>query len=85
MVAPTSAGKTFVSFYVTEKLKTAPVCTRKGGEIKARIVIITPTDTLGNQMQAELWSRYGDKLSVGVWTPDFRMVGYFKKFGLTLF
>ena len=50
--APTSSGKTFISFYVMEKVLREP----SGGE--GIVVYVSPTKALVNQVQADLYARF---------------------------
>lgn len=72
IAAPTSSGKTFISFYAMEQVLRS--C--KGIENKA--VYLAPTKTLVNQVEAEITARfaknYGDRSGsvVGLFTGDYR-------------
>ena len=72
--APTSAGKTFISFYVMEQVL------RENTNGKGVVVYVAPTKALVNQVQADIFARYQKRLSgdgsgrvmCGVFTRDFR-------------
>lgn len=71
VVAPTSAGKTFISFYAMRKVLEAD----DGGVL----VYVAPTKALVNQIAAEIQARYSKKFKYGgksVWaihTRDYRI------------
>lgn len=50
--APTSSGKTFISFYIMEQVLREPV----GGE--GCVVFVAPTKALVNQVEADLYARF---------------------------
>lgn len=71
--APTSTGKTFISFYTItramERMKSEPVSVSQHDDIRARVVFVAPTLALCNQMAATISDRYGSAnvgLFVGV-------------------
>ncbi|KAF8857718.1 P-loop containing nucleoside triphosphate hydrolase protein [Acephala macrosclerotiorum] len=71
VVAPTSAGKTFISFYAMEQVL------RAGND--GVLVYVAPTKALVNQIAAEIQGRFSKKFPVpgkGVWaihTRDYRV------------
>ena len=70
VVAPTSSGKTFISFYTMQQVISKNL-RRKSGEAKAFVVYVSPTKALVNQVAAEVYGKY-QKALVGVFTRDFR-------------
>eukprot|EP00045_Choanoeca_perplexa_P016655 m.227299 g.227299 ORF g.227299 m.227299 type:complete len:1916 (+) comp17321_c0_seq1:124-5871(+) len=72
IAAPTSSGKTFISFYAMEQVLRG--CTG----IQHKAVYLAPTKTLVNQVEAEITARfaknYGDRSGsvVGIFTSDYR-------------
>lgn len=70
-VAPTSAGKTFISFYAMRKVLEA--------DDESVLVYVAPTKALVNQIAAEIQARYSKKFKYGgksVWaihTRDYRI------------
>lgn len=84
VVVPTSAGKTFSSFYVIsrmlEKMKkeksnlgTSSARIGKGiGSLTSRVVFVAPTFALVNQMSADIYHRYGKERRCGIYTSEFR-------------
>lgn len=70
-VAPTSAGKTFISFYAMRKVLEA--------DDNSVLVYVAPTKALVNQIAAEIQARYSKKFKFGgksVWaihTRDYRI------------
>lgn len=70
-VAPTSAGKTFISFYAMRKVLEA--------DDEGVLVYVAPTKALVNQIAAEIQARYSKKFKYGgksVWaihTRDYRI------------
>eukprot|EP01128_Nolandella_sp_AFSM9_P007051 TRINITY_DN3766_c0_g1_i2.p1 TRINITY_DN3766_c0_g1~~TRINITY_DN3766_c0_g1_i2.p1 ORF type:complete len:1338 (-),score=435.58 TRINITY_DN3766_c0_g1_i2:267-3875(-) len=61
--APTSSGKTFISFYCMEKvLRRSP---------DGVVVYVAPTKALVNQVAAEVYARFGSVF--GVYTQDYRL------------
>ena len=70
-VAPTSAGKTFISFYAMRKVLKA--------DDEGVLVYVAPTKALVNQIAAEIQARYSKKFKYGgksVWaihTRDYRI------------
>lgn len=71
VVAPTSAGKTFISFYAMRKILEA--------DDDSVLVYVAPTKALVNQIAAEIQARYNKKFKYGgksVWaihTRDYRI------------
>ncbi|PBP25521.1 DEAD/DEAH box helicase [Diplocarpon rosae] len=71
VVAPTSAGKTFISFYAMEQILRA--------DNDGVLVYVAPTKALVNQIAAEVQARFSKKFTVpgkGVWaihTRDYRV------------
>ncbi|CAK4000049.1 P-loop containing nucleoside triphosphate hydrolase [Lecanosticta acicola] len=71
VVAPTSAGKTFISFYAMRKVLEA--------DDESVLVYVAPTKALVNQIAAEIQARYSKKFKYGgksVWaihTRDYRI------------
>ncbi|KAE8449822.1 hypothetical protein EG329_007299 [Mollisiaceae sp. DMI_Dod_QoI] len=71
VVAPTSAGKTFISFYAMEQVLRA--------DNEGVLVYVAPTKALVNQIAAEIQGRFSKKFPVpgkGVWaihTRDYRV------------
>lgn len=71
VVAPTSAGKTFISFYAMRKVLEA--------DDEGVLVYVAPTKALVNQIAAEIQARYSKKFKYGgksVWaihTRDYRI------------
>ncbi|KAL1297753.1 hypothetical protein AAFC00_006291 [Neodothiora populina] len=71
VVAPTSAGKTFISFYAMRKVLEA--------DDDSVLVYVAPTKALVNQIAAEIQARYNKKFKYGgksVWaihTRDYRI------------
>ncbi len=71
VVAPTSAGKTFISFYAMEQILRA--------DNDGVLVYVAPTKALVNQIAAEIQGRFSKKFPVpgkGVWaihTRDYRV------------
>ena len=71
VVAPTSAGKTFISFYAMKKVLEA--------DDDSILVYVAPTKALVNQIAAEIQARYSKKFKYGgksVWaihTRDYRV------------
>ncbi|KAK5726136.1 hypothetical protein LTR17_013038 [Elasticomyces elasticus] len=71
VVAPTSAGKTFISFYAMRKVLEA--------DDEGILVYVAPTKALVNQIAAEIQARYSKKFKYGgksVWaihTRDYRI------------
>ncbi|KAM3416704.1 P-loop containing nucleoside triphosphate hydrolase protein [Cercospora zeina] len=71
VVAPTSAGKTFISFYAMRKVLEA--------DDESVLVYVAPTKALVNQIAAEVQARYSKKFKYGgksVWaihTRDYRI------------
>lgn len=71
VVAPTSAGKTFISFYAMRKVLEA--------DEQSVLVYVAPTKALVNQIAAEIQARYSKKFKHGgksVWaihTRDYRI------------
>ncbi|KAK5112755.1 hypothetical protein LTR62_003853 [Meristemomyces frigidus] len=71
VVAPTSAGKTFISFYAMRKILEA--------DDDGVLVYVAPTKALVNQIAAEIQARYSKKFKYGgksVWaihTRDYRI------------
>lgn len=71
VVAPTSAGKTFISFYAMRKVLEA--------DDDSVLVYVAPTKALVNQIAAEIQARYSKKFKYGgksVWaihTRDYRI------------
>ncbi|GAB7347323.1 hypothetical protein MBLNU459_g3401t1 [Dothideomycetes sp. NU459] len=71
VVAPTSAGKTFISFYAMRKVLEA--------DDNSVLVYVAPTKALVNQIAAEIQARYSKKFKYGgksVWaihTRDYRI------------
>jgi hypothetical protein len=63
--APTSTGKTFIAFYVIEKVIRA-----SDDDV---VCVIVPTKALGNQIYAEVQSRFKKEYT----TPDKHLVGIF--------
>mmetsp|Transcript_20064 Transcript_20064/g.27638 ORF Transcript_20064/g.27638 Transcript_20064/m.27638 type:complete len:2046 (+) Transcript_20064:56-6193(+) len=72
--APTSSGKTFISFYAMEQVLREP---SHGSDLPV-IVYVSPTKALVNQVQAEIAARfvknyhYPGQTICGVFTKDFR-------------
>lgn len=71
VVAPTSAGKTFISFYAMRKVLEA--------DDEGVLIYVAPTKALVNQIAAEIQARYSKKFKYGgksVWaihTRDYRI------------
>ncbi len=77
VVAPTSTGKIFISFYtitrVLEKTKTEPKLKATESKMKARVVFVAPSTPLVNQMGANIYKRYkNENVSFGLFTSEFR-------------
>jgi superfamily II DNA or RNA helicase len=80
--APTSSGKTFISFYAMEKVLRASkdMDDYQGVDADSQVVIyVSPTKALVNQMEAEMYARFRKRYSknastalVGVFTQDYR-------------
>eukprot|EP00474_Spongospora_subterranea_P001887 CRZ02345.1 hypothetical protein [Spongospora subterranea] len=60
--APTSSGKTFVSYYCMEKVISSNK-TNAGRNFR-RVVFVMPTKALVNQIVADIYRRYGQKFAV---------------------
>ncbi len=77
VVAPTSTGKTFISFYtitrVLEKTKADPKAKSMDTDMKSRIVFVAPSTPLVNQMGANIYKRYkGENVTFGLFTSEYR-------------
>lgn len=81
VVAPTSSGKTFVSYYTMHAVLQANA-TRKHGTPPRRVVFVMPTKALIIQTQGDLYNQYKDFISgssdtvFASWCRDFRDPGY---------
>lgn len=58
--APTSGGKTFVSYYAIKNILES----NAAGKDKGRVVFVVPTKALVNQTSGDLYARYGRKFAV---------------------
>jgi hypothetical protein len=77
VVAPTSTGKTFISFYtitrVLEKTKADAKAKSTDADMKSRIVFVAPSTPLVNQMGANIYKRYkGENVTFGLFTSEYR-------------
>lgn len=61
--APTSSGKTFVSYYCMEKILKENSSSKNSSK-KGRIVFVVPTKALVNQTSGDIYKRYGLKFAV---------------------
>eukprot|EP00457_Paulinella_chromatophora_P000137 gb/GEZN01000137.1/.p1 GENE.gb/GEZN01000137.1/~~gb/GEZN01000137.1/.p1 ORF type:complete len:2022 (-),score=389.33 gb/GEZN01000137.1/:533-5884(-) len=68
--APTSSGKTFISFYAMKQVLLNNKKVTRNTE-KGIIVYISPNKALVNQVSADVYQRYGPVY--GVFTPDYAM------------
>eukprot|EP01080_Neovahlkampfia_damariscottae_P000273 gene273-6688_t len=66
VVAPTSSGKTFISYYCMENV----MKWNKSNKTRKRVVYVLPTKALVNQVSGDIYKRYG--LVFGVFTRDYR-------------
>jgi ATP-dependent RNA helicase DDX60 len=79
VVAPTSAGKTFVSYYAMKQVLES---NRK--QLTGRVVFLVPTRALALQTMGDLYLRYKHFIGMqkvveplfATWTRDFRDEGY---------
>ncbi|SPR00560.1 unnamed protein product (mitochondrion) [Plasmodiophora brassicae] len=62
VVAPTSSGKTFVSYYCMEKVLSNNRAS--AGRSLERVVFVMPTRALVNQTVADIYKRYGQRFAV---------------------
>eukprot|EP00892_Ulva_mutabilis_P001356 jgi/Ulvmu1/11220/UM072_0057.1 len=82
VVAPTSSGKTFVSYYTMRAVLEANVRLLKAGKSLQRVVFVMPTKALIIQTQGDLHARYksyvqGSAATVfASWSRDFRDPGH---------
>ena len=67
IVAPTSAGKTFISYYVMKSVLAHNKTVERSSD-KGVVVYVSPSKALVNQVQADVYQRYG--LVFGVATED---------------
>jgi len=76
VVAPTSAGKTFISFYTISRIleKNKDVCkSGKFGQMRSHVVFVAPSQVLANQMAANIYYRYKRiSANFGIFTSDYR-------------
>jgi len=68
VVAPTSSGKTFVSWYAMKRTLEHNKATKRQKD-KRRIVYVCPTKALSQQAAAEVYAKYGDVF--GIFTEDY--------------
>lgn len=80
VVAPTSAGKTFVSYYTMKGVLEA---NKRAGRVVGRAVMLLPTKSLVLQTLGDLFARYKEYQGAvrgsqvfAVWTRDFRDDGH---------
>lgn len=69
VVAPTSSGKTFASFYAMRRVILHNKANKRSSD-KQVLAYVSPTKALVNQMLAEVYSKFGPV--VGVFTQDYR-------------
>mmetsp|Transcript_12851 Transcript_12851/g.51283 ORF Transcript_12851/g.51283 Transcript_12851/m.51283 type:complete len:1719 (+) Transcript_12851:141-5297(+) len=69
VVAPTSSGKTFASFYAMRRVILHNKANKRTSD-KQVLAYVSPTKALVNQMLAEVYSKFGPV--VGVFTQDYR-------------
>jgi len=68
VVAPTSSGKTFVSWYAMKRTLEHNKATKRAKD-RRRIVYVCPTKALSQQAAAEVYTKYGDVF--GIFTEDY--------------
>jgi ATP-dependent RNA helicase DDX60 len=80
VVAPTSAGKTFVSYYT---MKSFLEENKRKKRVVSRTVMLLPTKALVQQTMGDLYLRYKDFVGAipgcptyATWTRDYRDEGY---------
>jgi hypothetical protein len=63
VIAPTSAGKSFISYYVIEKVIDENRLIERSAD-RGVVVVVLPTVALINQVQAVVYQKYGDVFGV---------------------